>query len=128
MGIEDMVRRNLERAGEACTLTVYQDTGQEDDYGDPSFTESTTQAVALFRKPQRPPGEGSGAGGVERVADATVYLSTEHRDSVHSAGTSTPRATMITRTRTGEDYHVVDVWDEGNGQFRLDCVRSTEIG
>lgn len=123
MGIEDLAQRNLKRAGEPLTITAFEDATNDDAYGDPSFTETTTTGRAIFRKPGREEAQVVTPGGVQQPVDIVAYVSTTHRTEIRSAGDQYPKASELTRERTGEVYRVLDVWDEGNGQLRVFCIR-----
>lgn len=118
MGIEHQARRSLERAGEDAVVTTYSQTGT-DDYGDPLFDESTTDVTALFRQPSEA-FEFPSSGGVVEDIDVRIYVSSEHSGVINPPTDDAPHPARIARTATGESYTVLGVWDEGNGQLRID--------
>lgn len=130
MPIEDMARRSLDRAGESATVTTYEDTGDRDDYGDPLFTENeTTVDAALFRQPSQGDIQTArDAGGNIVDLNATIYVDNTEvpATDVNAASDATPKASIVTRDRTGQTFVVLDVWDESNGLLRLGCVKEND--
>lgn len=125
MTLEETVRRNLRRHGEQATLYTYTQTGT-DDYGDPTFSETTVTTTAIFRQATGDVREVQTAAGTTTMPDNRIFVSNEFVGELKHASENTVRASEVLRERTGERFRVVDTWDENNGQMRILAVKISD--
>lgn len=107
----------VDHHGESATLTNYTQTGT-DEYGDPTFSESTESAEMIFS----PIGDGTGMrddSGAEETVTTTIRIPTSA--TVNEPGDNTVKPTVITREATGIDYRVETKVDMGDGLYSCEC-------
>lgn len=115
--VEREARRHVTRHGEDAIVYNYSQTGT-DDFGDPVFSESSITTSMLFSIP---------GGGTNDESEA--YQSESSSPSiripddvtVRPASEGNPKATVIERVRTGEQYKVQTTVDDRTGVLQVNA-------
>lgn len=109
----------LRRHGEAVTVRNYTQTGT-DDYGDPTWDESTTETTAVVMLPKEPT-QTTNASGETVYVDARFFVANE--SVVVNASDATPHPSVIDRHLDGESYRVELSFSQNNGLYRIETRR-----
>lgn len=109
--------RHVERHGEDAIVYNYTQTGK-DGYGDPIFDETSSTARMLFTIS----GSGTndkGPEGQKEITSPSIRIVDDV--TVRPASDDHPKATIIERQRTGEQYKVQTTVDDRTGILQCQC-------
>lgn len=113
--VEREARRHVSRHGEKAVVYNYSQTGT-DEYGDPTFSESSETTRMLFSVP----GGGTSDKGVEGQKDVkNPSIRIPDTVTVHPPEGSNPKATVIERSKTGEQFKIQSVVDDRTGVYQI---------